>query len=119
MKWIGGLLMFYSSLFSGMIAIASDGDNLNSNISSKASRCNYYVFIDKNGKALEVLQNAHKDIKGGASSKLVEMLNRKKVSHLIASSFGEKLILSLDSNNIKYTVFRGNINTFIEQAVKK
>jgi predicted Fe-Mo cluster-binding NifX family protein len=119
MKWLVGLLIVCSSLFSDIIAVASDGDNLNSNISSKASRCNYYVFIDKNGKTLEILQNSHKDIKGGASSKLIEMLNRKKVSHFIASSFGEKLIISLDSNNIKYTIHKGDINTFIQQVIKK
>ena len=95
MKWLGGLLIICSSLFSDITAIASDGDDLNSNISSKASRCSYYIFIDENGKTLEILQNLHKNIKGGASSKLIDMLNRKNVSHFIASSFGEKLIISL------------------------
>jgi len=119
MKWLVGLLIVSSSLFSDIIAIASDGDTLNSNISSKASRCNYYIFIDKNGETLEILQNSHKDIKGGASSKLIEMLHSKKVSHFIASNFGEKLIISLDSKNIKYTVYKGNVNTFIQQVIKK
>jgi predicted Fe-Mo cluster-binding NifX family protein len=119
MKWLVGLLIVCSSLFSDVIAVASDGDNLHSNISSKASRCNYYILIDKNGNILEKLQNSNKDIKGGASSKLINMLNRKKVSHLIASSFGEKLIRSLDANNIKYTIHKGDINTFIEQIIKK
>ena len=119
MKWLVGLLIVCSSLFSDVIAVASDGDNLNSNISTQASRCNYYVFIDEKGKILEILQNPHKDIKGGASSKLIEMLNRKNVSHFIASNFGEKLIMSLGSNNIKYTIDKGNINTFIQQVIKK
>ena len=118
MKWIFGALLVCSSLFSDVIAIASDGDNLNSNISSQASRCNYYIFIDENGNTLKILQNLNKDIKGGASSKLIDLLNNEKVSHFIASSFGDKLIKSLDSNNIKYTAHQGSINTFIKQVLK-
>lgn len=119
MKWLVGVLIVCSSLFSDVIAVASDGENLNSNISSKASRCNYYIFMDEHGKILETLQNSHKDIKGGASSKLIEMLNKKNVSHFIASNFGEKLTISLESNNIKYTIQKGTINTFIQQMIKK
>ncbi len=119
MKWLAGLLIVCSSLFSDIIAVASDGDNLNSNISTQASRCNYYIFIDGKGKILEILQNPHKDIKGGASSKLIEMLNRKNVSHFFASNFGGKLIILLDSNDIKYTIYEGNINTLIQQVIKK
>ena len=48
MKWLVGLLIVCSSLFSNVIAVASDGDNINSNISSKASRCNYYMGTSKN-----------------------------------------------------------------------
>ncbi len=119
MKWLILIVMVYSSLFSDIIAVASDGNSLNSNISSKASRCNYYIFLDENGKSLEVLKNPHKDVFGGASSKLIEMLRNKKVSHLIASSFGDKLTASLNSHNIKYTIYKGEINTFIENVIKE
>ena len=60
MKWLVLIVMVCSGLFSDIIAVASSGNSLNSNISSKASRCNYYIFIDENGKTLEVLQNPHK-----------------------------------------------------------
>lgn len=117
MKWLVGLLIICSSLFSDVIAVASDGDNLNSNISSQASRCDNYILIDKKGNILEVLENSNTNIKGGASSKLIEMLNKKKVSHFIASRFGDKLILALDSNKIRYTIFKGDINTFIKKTL--
>ncbi len=119
MKWLIGLLIVCSSLFSNIIVVASNGNNLNSDISSKASRCNYYIFIDRSGKILEISENIYKDVKGGASFKLIEMLNSKKVSHMIASNFGDKLTKSLNSNSIKYTIYKGNINTFIEQVLKK
>ena len=100
MKWLVGLFIISSSLFSDVIAIASDGNTLNSNVSSQASRCDYYILIDKNGHVLETLQNANKDIKGGASAKLVDLLRKKKVSHFIASSLGDKLIMSLNSTRV-------------------
>jgi len=46
-------------------------------------------------------------------------LKNKEVSHFIASSLGDKLEKSLNSNKIKYTIFSGSVNTFIEQLVKK
>ena len=119
MKWLMLMVIICSSLFSDIIAVASDGDSFSSNISSKASRCNYYILIDENGKSLEVLQNPHKDVMRGASSKLIDMIQNKKVSHLIASSFGDKLTASLNSHNIKYTIYKGEINTFIENVIKK
>lgn len=115
MRWIVGLLIVCSSLFSDVIAIASDGDTLNSNISSKASRCTHYVFVDEKGKVLEIVQNPHKDIRGGASNQLVEMLSNKKVSHFIASNFGDKLLKLLDSKSIVYTAHKGTINAVIQQ----
>ena len=119
MKWIIGLLIVCSALLSDVIAVASDGNNLKSSISSQASRCDYYIFIDENGKILEALQNPHKDVKGGASSRLVEMLKEKKASQIIASDFGEKLTMSLESNDIKYTYYEGNINGFVQEVLKK
>ena len=118
MKWIIGLLIVCSSLFADTIVVASDGNTLNANISAEASRCAYYVFIDSEGKVLEMLQNPHKDVQGGASSKLVAMLKEKKVSHMIALNFGEKLIRHLESNHIKYTIYKGDINSAIQSLRK-
>jgi predicted Fe-Mo cluster-binding NifX family protein len=118
MKWIIGLLIVCSSLFSDLTVVASNGKTLNATISSEASRCAYYVFIDSEGKVLETVPNPHKEVQGGASSKLLAMIKEKKVSHMIASNFGDKLIGHLQSNHIKYTVHKGDINSAI-QSLKK
>ncbi len=118
MKWIVGLLIVCSSLFSDITVVASDGNTLNATISSEASRCAYYVYFDSEGKVLEIVQNPHKDVHGGASSKLLAMLKEKKVSHMIAANFGDKLIGYLEENHIKYTVHKGDVNSAI-QSLKK
>jgi len=119
MKWLIGVIIVCSSLVSDVIVISSDGNKLSSNISSNASRSDYYIFINEKGDILEILNNSFKDIKGGASSQLVEMLKNKKASHFVASRVGEKLENSLNSNKIKYTIHNGSINTFIGQLVKQ
>ncbi len=118
MKWIIGLVIMCSSLFSGVTVVASTGDTLEAKISSEASRCDYYIFLDDEGKVLETIQNPHKDVQGGASSKLVAMLKDKKVSYMIASNFGDKLIRHLKSNHIKYSVRKGDVSRVI-QSLKK
>ena len=118
MKWIAGLLLICTGLFADMTVIASDGEKLDSKVSSKASRCHYYIFIDENGKVLEILRNPHQNVRGGASSKLLEMLKDKKVSHMMASNFGEKLMKGLESNKIKYTIYQGDISSAIQSLDK-
>ena len=118
MKWFLGLLVLFSTLYADVTVIASDGKVLASSVSEKASRCDYYFVIDGSGKVLETVQNAHKDVRGGASSKLVALLKDRKASHIIAASFGEKLIGSLQSNDIRYTVYRGTVKSAIEQLIK-
>ncbi len=118
MKWILGLLILCSSLFSDITVLASDGNTLNAKVSSKASRCSYYIFLNSEGKVLETMKNPHKDVQGGASSKLVAMLKEKKVSHMIASNFGNKLIKHLRSNHIKYTIRKGGISDVIQSLQK-
>ncbi len=119
MKWFIGLLIFVSALYADTTVIASDGDVVTAKVSSKASRCDYYIFVDKNGKVINVIENAHKDVRGGASSALVSMLNDKKVSHIIAASFGDKLVTSLRSNNMTYTVYTGSVESAITEIIKK
>jgi len=118
MKWLIGVLIVCSSLWSDVIVIASDSDTLSSNISSNASRSDYYILINEKGNTLEIVSNSFKDIQGGASSKLVEMLKNKQASHFVAASLGNKLENSLKSHKIKYTIFDGSVNTFIERLVK-
>ncbi len=119
MKWLIGLLVVCTALFADLTVVASEGNSLDSEVSSKASRCNYYFFVDTNGDVLEVIQNAHQDVRGGASSELVAMLKDRKASHIIAASFGDKLIGSLQSNDIRYTVHKGTIKSAIEHLIKK
>ena len=119
MKYIIALLFLFSTLYSDVTVVASDGNTLSSSVSSKASRCDYYVFIDKSGKVIEVLENGHKEVRGGASSALVTMLKEKNATHFIASSLGTKLVEALRSSKIEYTVYTGSVESAVEDLVKR
>lgn len=119
MKWFIGIVVLFSSLYSDLTVVASDGNSLTSNVSSKASRCDYYIFVDQNGKVIQIIENGHKEVRGGASSALVALLKKREATHLIAASFGDKLVGALKSNNIKYTIATGSINHAIGNLVKQ
>ena len=119
MRWFIGILIVGSTLFADVTVVASDGKVLASSVSEKASRCDYYFFIDESGKVIEVVENGHKDVRGGASSALVTMLKEKKATHFIASSLGSKLVDALQSSGIGYTVYTGSVESAIEQLRKR
>ena len=118
MKWFIGILVLFSTLYSDVTVVASDGKVVTANVSSKASRCDYYIFVDQNGKVIEVIENGHKEVRGGASSALVTLLKERKATHLIAASFGDKLVSALKSNNIKHTIATGSVKNAIGTLTK-
>ncbi len=50
MKWIIGLLIICSSLFSNVTVVASTGETFEAEIALEDSRCGYYIFFDNEGK---------------------------------------------------------------------
>ena len=119
MKWFIGVLIFASAMYADITVVASDGDVITANVSSKASRCDYYIFVDQSGKVIEVIENGHKEVRGGASSALVSMLKKREATHFIAASFGDKLVSALKANNITYTVTSGSVDNAIETLIKR
>ncbi|MEN8148161.1 MAG: NifB/NifX family molybdenum-iron cluster-binding protein [Campylobacterota bacterium] len=119
MRWFLGLFVLLGTLYADITVVASDGKALTSSVSEKASRCDYYFVIDESGKIIEVIENRHKDVRGGASSALVTMLKEKKATHFIASSLGTKLVDALQSSSIHYTVYAGSVESAVKDLVKK
>ncbi len=119
MKFFIGILVLVSALYSDITVVASDGDSVTANVSSKASRCDYYIFVDQSGNVIEVIENGHKEVRGGASSALVTMLKERQATHFVAANFGDKLVSALKSNNITYTVTTGSVKNAIGTLIKR
>jgi predicted Fe-Mo cluster-binding NifX family protein len=83
------------------IAIASDKNDLNSIISNRGGRADYYlVFEDK--KLIEALKNPFAVGGGGAGFSVVEMLNDKNIDLIICGKFGSNMISAINDKNLKF-----------------
>lgn len=82
------------------IAIASEGENLDSEISERAGRAPYYlIFEDK--KLMETVKNPFAVGGGGAGWSVAYMLAEKKVDLVVAGNVGQKMKTALEEKGIK------------------
>jgi len=109
MRWIFGLMFVVGSLWAEIIVIASDGNNRDAGVSANASRCDYYIIFNEGGSVLKSMENAHKDVSGGASAQLMKLLRKEEASHFIAGRVGMKLESALADQKIGYTIFDGSV----------
>jgi len=99
------------------IAIASNGNTLESFIDSTFARCNFFVVYDPETRAMEFIPNPNKDLEEGAGSASVKLLESRSVQKIVASEFGMKIKPLLDSLKIQMIVVKGSKKTMKEIMV--
>ncbi|MBA2862986.1 NifB/NifX family molybdenum-iron cluster-binding protein [Methanococcus maripaludis] len=83
------------------IAIASEGKDLNSEISTAAARAPYFlIYEDK--KLVESMKNPFAIGGGGAGWSVAHIMAQKEVELFIAGKLGENLETALNGKNIKF-----------------
>jgi len=97
------------------IAVASNGKDPKSSISSKAGHCPYYLIFDSTGELIEVVANPYKNAQRGAGQQTADFLADKGVTIVIAGNFGDKMIGVMRSNGTDYFKLQG----IVHDAVKK
>ncbi len=118
MRLLFSLLFVVVSLWAEVVVIASEGENVNASVSADASRCDYYFIVNEKGKVLKSMKNPHRNVSGGASSHLIELLRIEQASHFIAARMGMKLENALITNKITYMIFNGSVNEAITNNKK-
>ena len=108
-----------SSKSSNKIAVATVGDSVNSEISTRAGRAPYYLFFDGNGIFLKSIKNPSQNRRGGASSVVVNLLLKESVKTVIAGKFGNKMVGQLKANKIAYHECAGMAKETLEKFIKK
>ena len=96
------------------IAVASEGNTLNSKVSDKAGRAPYILIIE-NGELKEAIKNAFAVGGGGAGWSVAYMIAEKGAEIFIAGKVGENMKEALEENNIK---FIEQTNITIEDTIK-
>lgn len=99
------------------IAVASNDKQAISNVGSIAGRSPYYLIFDNTGKLTEVIENPHKDERGGAGLATAHFLAEKAVTIVIAETFGGKMIDAMKSKGVTYFAFKGIVNDAVKKAL--
>ena len=83
------------------IAIASEGKNIESEISPKGGRTPYYLVFE-NKKLVETIKNPFAVGGGGAGWSVTHMLADKKVDLVICGRIGPNMEMALKQKGIKF-----------------
>ncbi len=91
------------------IAIASEGNSLNSKMDSRFGRCAYFAIYDTETKSTDFLSNPGKDASGGAGSAAARFIAENGVEKIVASEIGNKAMPALEKLNIEIHYAEGKI----------
>lgn len=84
-----------------LIAITSEGMELNSLVAEKFGRTPFIIFYDNEKNTFESIRNPYANSLGGAGIQTSQILIEKNASAVITIEIGLNLILLLQSANIK------------------
>ena len=99
------------------IAVASNNKNATSNVGTIAGRSPYYLIFNSTGKLIEVIENPHKGVRGGAGPSTANFLAEKGVTIVIAETFGGKMINAMKSKGMTYFEFKGIANDAVKRVL--
>jgi len=91
------------------IAIASEGKEINSEISSRGGRAPYYLIFE-NKKLIETIKNPFATGSGGAGFSVAYMLADKKVNLVMAGKVGGNMVSALKEKGIKFKEGKGKVS---------
>jgi predicted Fe-Mo cluster-binding NifX family protein len=97
------------------IAIASEGDSEESEVSVRGGRAPYYLIYE-NGKLVEKVKNPFAVGGGGAGWSSAYMLAEKKVDKVVAGRFGPNMEFALKEKGIKFEEVTGKK---VKEIIKK
>jgi predicted Fe-Mo cluster-binding NifX family protein len=90
-----------------IIAVASDGNNATSLISSSAERSPYYLIFADTGELLDVLDNPYNDKQGDIAPAVLSLLAQNRVDVVVAARFSPAMIAAMKTRGIRYIRFEG------------
>jgi len=93
-------------------AVASEGKDIESNVSEKGGRAPYYLIFE-NKKLVEAIKNPFAKGGGGAGFSVAYMLSNKEVSLVIAGKIGGNMESALKEKGIEFKERIGKINKVI------
>jgi predicted Fe-Mo cluster-binding NifX family protein len=96
------------------IGISASGTDLTAQIDPRFGRAEYFIIVDSETMAFEVISNTALQAAHGAGIQAAQLMHEKGVTHLITGSVGPNAMQTLTAANIK--IFQANQGT-VEAAV--
>jgi len=96
------------------IAIASEGETAESEISSKGGRAPYYLIFEKS-EVVEVVKNPFASGSGGAGFSVAYMLADKDVKLMVAEKVGGNMISALKERGVEFREGSGKIDKILKE----
>jgi predicted Fe-Mo cluster-binding NifX family protein len=101
------------------ICITSTGPTLDSDMDPRFGRCQYFLFIDSDTRALEAVENPNLSASGGAGIQSAQLVANKGVEALITGQVGPNAFTTLQAAGIKIlTGASGKVREVLEKYQK-
>ena len=100
------------------LAVAAEGPEVNSSISTRAARAPFYLIFEKNGRMIMSIKNTAAEESSSASSKAVRLLQKHGVGTLVAGDFGGKILDAMKEQEIKHIIATGVVSETIRSLTK-
>jgi len=88
-------------IFTMIIAITSDGSNLDSNLSEKFTRAPFIIFYNKEEETSEAIRNPYSALFGGAGIQTAQLIFENNANAVIACDIGLNAFRLLRSANVE------------------
>jgi predicted Fe-Mo cluster-binding NifX family protein len=101
------------------IAVASEGEAVDSQVSSQGARCAWLLFFDEKGDRIEATENPYRGERGGAGVNCAQLLAGKGVTIFVAGQIGRKMAAALEEDDIAFVPFSGSVQDAVAQVLEK
>jgi predicted Fe-Mo cluster-binding NifX family protein len=101
------------------IAIASEGETMESQVGSQGARCPWFLFFDGKGELTETLENPHKEKRGGAGISCAKLLADNDTTIFVAGFVGDKMAGALEQHNITFISFSGTVKDAVAHVLEQ
>jgi len=104
------------------IAISSQSEDINGDISDVFGRCPYFIIVEIEGKKIiktEAIKNESVDQMSGAGVSAAQMIAEKNVDAIISKNMGPRAMDVLNQFNITFYKEEGSIKEAIQKIIDK
>ena len=101
------------------IAVASEGEAVDSQVTNQGPRCSWFLLFDENGELKEALENPYREQKGGAGVASADFLADKGVTVFVAGQVGSKMAAALENYGIVFVAFSGSVKNAVVHVLEK